>query len=60
MFQIFSIVKIIKAIVLFFALFILLGKPEIPMKMILRLQIETMKVIDSDWGCPAVFDRTSC
>ena len=60
MFSIFSIPKIVGGIVSFVLLCTLIGKPEIPMKMILHLQIETMKVIDIDWGCPAIFDRSVC
>ncbi len=56
MFSIFSIPKIVGAIVSFFLICSLVGKPEIPMKMILKLQAETFKVIDQDWGNPAVFN----
>ena len=57
MFSFFSIPKIVGAIVSFVLFCTLIGKPEIPMKMILKLQIETMKIIDMDWGNPSVFNR---
>ncbi len=54
MFSIFSIPKIVGAIVSFILFCTLIGKPEIPMKMILKLQIETMKMIDLDWVVPRI------
>jgi len=54
----FSIPKIVGAIVSFVLFCTLIGKPEIPIKMILKLQVEILKVIDADWGSPAVFDKS--
>ena len=59
MFSIFSIPRIVGALVSFFLLCSLAGRPDIPMKMILHLKAETFKVIDMDWGNPSIFDRTS-
>ena len=47
--------KIAGAILTFFLFCSLIGRPDIPMKMLLKLQVETFKVIDADWGDPNVF-----
>ncbi len=51
----FSIPKIVGTVVVLFSLFIFIGKSDIPMKMILKLQTETSKLLNSSWGSPSAF-----
>ena len=55
MFSIFEIVKIVVGFILMGGL---MTRPDIPMKMILKLQKETYTVIDKPWGSPKFFDES--
>ena len=54
----FSIPKIVGAIVTLFLFCSLVGRPDIPMKMILSLQTEAYKHLNADWGNPSIFDKS--
>ncbi len=51
----FSIPKIVGSVASLILFFSLIERPDIPMKMILKLQTETFKLLDSNWGSPSIF-----
>ncbi len=55
----FSIPKVVGTVVALFSFFIFIGKSDIPIKMILKLQAETFKLLDADWGSPSVFYKNA-
>ncbi len=56
-----SFSKVVKMLVAFIVGAILIGRPDLPMKAMLYLQIEAVKGLNSDWGCPRIFKgQKSC
>lgn len=57
---VFSRSKLIKKLLGFIIVGLIGWRPDVALKVVVYLQAESFKVINADWGCPAVFNPNSC
>ncbi len=38
----------------------LIGRPDIPIKLVTELRVKVLKGTTASWGCPSVFHKNAC
>lgn len=49
-----------KAFIAFYIGCAMVGRPDIPIKLIVELRGKTLAQVSQDWGCPSAFNKRAC